>query len=122
MRYRGHVMNTKYKPTEAEQDAIAEYIVNSVVDDATGTADGRRCVGEAPSARYYLSALSPRDVDFSAGSVRRGRVVPTSAGFEFEVESACTLNVEARCSVYYRVLPTYEEQVAVSDPTLKPED
>src|SRR5712692_7096447 len=95
---------------------MAGYIVDSVLGDATGASEGDRCVGEPPSARYYLSALAPGDVDLSAGTVRRGRVVPSSAGFEFEVDEGCALGVSSRCSVYYRVFPTYEEQLAKSDP------
>jgi hypothetical protein len=95
---------------------MVDYIVDGVIGDATGIAEGGRCVGEPPSARYYLSALAPRDLNLSAGTVRRGRVVPTSAGFEFEVEDGCVLGLHAHCSVYYRVFPTYEEQLVRSDP------
>jgi hypothetical protein len=109
-------MSKAYTPTKLEQEAMADYIVESVVDDATGIADGDRCVGEPPSARYYLSALAPRDANLSAGTVRRGRVVPTSAGFEFEVGTNCILGLRARCAVYYRVFPSYDEQLAQSDP------
>src|SRR5262245_9182498 len=109
-------MKETYTPDRSEQEAMADYIIASVIGDATGTAEGERCVGEPPSARYYLSALAPRDIDLSAGTVRRGRVVPTSAGFEFEVDEHCVLGLLAGCSVYYRVFPTYEEQLAQSDP------
>jgi hypothetical protein len=107
-------MNT-YLPTRVEQEVMSDYIVESVIDDATGAAEGERCVGEPPSARYYLSALAPRDANLTAGTVRRGRVVPTSAGFEFEVEAGCTLGLRATCAVYYRVFPSFEEQLSQSD-------
>lgn len=109
-------MSDTYKPTTLDQEAMADFIVQSIIGDATGVSEGERCVGEPPSARYYLSALAPRDVNLSAGTVRRGRVVPTSAGFEFEVENGSLLGLIAACSVYYRVFPTYEEQLASSDP------
>jgi Helicase conserved C-terminal domain len=115
-------MKSSYVPGRAEQEVMADYIVDSVIGDATGVAEGERCVGEPPSARYYLSALAPRDVDFSAGTVRRGRVVPTSAGFEFEAENSSVLGLMAECSVYYRVFPTYAEQLAKSDPDASPAD
>lgn len=109
----------QYEPTRAEQQAIADYIVSSVLSDATGVAEGDRCVGEPPSARYYLSALAPQDVNLAAGTVRRGRVVPTSAGFEFEADDSGTvMALQAECSVYYRVFPTYEEQLRTSDPEI----
>lgn len=115
-------MNSAHTPNRLEQEAMADYIVESVLGDATGAADGERCVGEPPSARYYLSALAPRDVNLSAGTVRRGRVVPTSAGFEFEAKDGCVLGLSPRGSVYYRVFPTYKEQLERSDPDAKASD
>ena len=109
-------MHPTHKPTVLEQQAITDYIVDSVINDATGVADGDRCVGEPPSARYYLSALAPSDLNLAAGAVRRGRTTPTSAGFEFEVEPGSVLGVVATCSVYYRVFPSHAEQLAQSDP------
>ncbi len=115
-------MKGNYFPARVEQEAVAGFIVDNVIGDATGTAEGDRCIGEPPSARYYLSALAPRDVDLTAGTVRRGRVVPTSAGFEFEVEEGCVLGISARCSVYYRVFPKYQEQLMESDPDATPDE
>src|SRR5437762_1117551 len=114
-------MNTAYAPSPRDQEAMADYIVESVIGDATGTARGDRFVGEPPSARYYLSALAPTNADFSAGPVRRGRVVPTSAVFEFEVEDGCVLDLQTGCRVYYRVFPSYEGQLEQSDQTASPD-
>jgi len=109
-------MIDRYFPTRPEQDAMADYITDAVVLDATGEMDGDRCVGEPPSAKYYLSSLAPIDLDLAAGALRRGRFAPNSAGFEFEVdEPAAVLSVAAGASCYYRVFPTYEEQVARSN-------
>jgi Helicase conserved C-terminal domain len=100
-------------PTVTEQRAMAEYIVDTIVHDATGEAEGDRRVGEPPSARYYLATLAPRDVEFAANRVRRGRQAPRSAGLEFDVDDGQSeLRIHARVSVYYRVLPTFEEQLA----------
>lgn len=98
--------------TVESQVALADHIVDAVVKDATGEADGDRCVGEPPSAKYYLATLAPRDLDLSAGRERRGRETPRSAGFEMELlgeRSAFTAEVSLSC--YYRVLPTFEEQL-----------
>jgi len=113
-------MSNEYRPSRNEQEAMVDYIVDAVIGDATGVSDGERCIGEPPSARYDLSALAPRDLNLSAGTVRRGRVTPTSAGFEFEVEGSCVLGLSAQCSVYYRVFPSYEEQLARSDAEASP--
>lgn len=114
-------MKAVYRPSRPQQEALADHLVETVIADATGVSDGDRCVGEPPSARYYLSALAPHDVNLAAGTLKRGRVVPNAAGFEFEIEGdRCVLSLEARCSVYYRVLPTYSEQLDRSDPELQP--
>jgi Helicase conserved C-terminal domain len=100
------------RPTVAEQTAIADYITSTVIDDATGLAEGERCVGEPPSAHYYLASLAPSNLQLAAGRVRRGREAPRAAGLEFDVDEPDTeLVADARLSVYYRVLPTLAEQL-----------
>ncbi len=106
-------MNPKYLPNIAEQTAMADFIASSVIADATGESDGDRCVGEPPSAKYYLATLAPGDLDLAASRTRRGRSVPSALGFELEVcrPDAC-LTVAASVSCYYGVLPTLAEQLS----------
>lgn len=100
------------EPTVENQIELADHLVEAVVRDGTGEADGDRCVGEPPSARYYLATLAPRDLDLAAGRERRGRETPRSAGFEFEVrDERSAFHARATVSCYYRVLPTFEEQL-----------
>ncbi|MGO9761045.1 MAG: helicase-related protein [Solirubrobacteraceae bacterium] len=113
-------------PTIAEQAAIADYIIDTVVDDATGRANGDRCLGEPPSAHYFLGTLAPGNLQLAAGAVRRGREAPHAAGLEFDVDDpAAELLLDARVSVYYRVLPTLAEQLdfhgGADDPTDRPQ-
>jgi len=106
-------MPSGIEPTVEQQVLFADHIVNAVLVDATGAADDGRCVGEPPSARYYLATLAPGDLNLSAGRQRRGRETPSSAGFEFEVVDACaTITVRANVDCYYRVFPTLAEQLA----------
>jgi hypothetical protein len=92
---------------------MVDHLVAAVVGDGTGEAHGDRCLGEPPSARYYLATLAPRDLDLAAGRERRGRETPRSAGFEFEVDDQrATFTVRAAASCYYRVFPTLDEQLA----------
>lgn len=106
-------MSELFKPNVDEQRAMVEYIIRTIIDDATGESERDSCVGEPPSARYYLGSLAPRDVELAASRVRKGREAPTSAGFEFDVDDPeSELEVEAAGAVYYRVLPTYEEQLS----------
>ena len=105
-------MNTKFDPTIAQQSAMADYIVSAVVTDATGESEGDRCVGEPPSAKYYLATLAPGDLNLAVGRTRRGRSTPSALGFEFEVTTPeATLTLRASASCYYSVFPTLAEQL-----------
>ena len=116
-------MSDQFEPTVGQQTAIADHLTRAVVDDATGQADGDRCVGEPPSARYYLGTLAPRDLNLAAGKERRGRETPSSAGFEFEVSDPVgVIEVAAAVSSYYRVLPTYGEQLEFAGGGDAPDD
>src|SRR5947207_1896592 len=105
-------MSDPFEPTVAQQSAIADHLVDAVVLDGTGELDGDRCVGEPPSAKYFLATLAPADLNLAAGKERRGRETPSSAGFEFEVaDDRSVLEVRATVSCYYRVFPTLDEQL-----------
>jgi hypothetical protein len=105
-------MSEKFTPSVAQQIAMAEFISSSVVRDATGEAEGDRCRGEPPSARYYLATLAPQDLNLAASAQRRGRDTPRAAGFEFElVRPGEQVHVSAAVSCYYRVFPTLQEQL-----------
>ena len=53
-------MRNEFEPTVPQQLAFADHLVDAVVLDATGETDGDRCVGEPPSAKYFLGTLAPR--------------------------------------------------------------
>ena len=117
-------MTNQTDPTVEEQLALADHLVAAVVHDATGAADGDRCVGEPPSARYYL-ATSRRSTSTSppgAPNAKDDRHRARSA-FEFEVaDDRAPLEVRATLSCYYRVLPTLEEQLAFAGGDDAPSD
>src|SRR2546425_4461322 len=116
-------MSERFDATVADQNAIADHLVGAVVRDATGEADGNRCVGEPPSAKYYLATLAPRDLDLAAGRERRGRETPRSAGFEMEVlQERSVFRAQVSMSCYYRVLPTFEEQLGFAGGEEEPSD
>src|ERR1700694_504701 len=116
-------MTESSDPTVDQQTALADHLVDAVVHAATGEADGDRCVGEPPSARYYLATLAPRDLNLAAGKERRGRETPSSAGFEFEVSDPVgVIEVAAAVSSYYRVLPTCGEQLEFAGGGDAPDD
>lgn len=95
-------------PSIEEQNGIADYFARTVIDDATGLRDGDTCL-DAPRARYYLSKLAPEPTNRADPSHDRNG--NNALGFEFEVEDGAELAIQAQCSVYYRILPTYEQQV-----------
>ncbi|SEL59126.1 helicase-related protein [Streptacidiphilus jiangxiensis] len=99
-----------FEPTLDQQTAIVEHLVRAVVADGTGEGDGGVCLGEPPSARYYMESLAPRGDEASGAGVKFGRSTPDSLGFEFEAEVGSTIEISARASFYYAALPTREEQ------------
>lgn len=102
---------TTFDPTPESQGAVADYLIDAVIDDATGRAEGEACIGEPPSARYYLASLAPADLNLSVNAVRMGRATPSSLGFEFETTAdGGEFLVAADASCYYKRLPTYAEQ------------
>jgi len=98
----------RYLPNIDQQNALADYFSRAVIDDATGVRDEDICL-DAPRARYYLAKLAPAPSDHADPS--KDRNGNNALGFEFEADDGCELEIQAQCSVYYRVLPTYEQQV-----------
>ncbi|MFE6406551.1 helicase-related protein [Streptomyces sp. NPDC057837] len=99
-----------FEPTIPQQTAIVDHLVNAVVCDATGESDGDICLGEPPSARYYMASLAP-NAGPGGSSLSYGRTAPDSLGFEFEAENGSEITVKARASFYYAVLPTRDQQL-----------
>ena len=106
------VSGRRYDPDLEVQAAIADYFERAVVGDATGEADGDRCVGEPPSVRYYLGTLAPLDINLPGAQHRRGKETANSLGMEFEVpDPEATITLRAVASCYYKVFPTLDEQL-----------
>lgn len=97
----------RYWPTVEQQQAVAEYFIDEFVGDATGTAEGDVCKDAPPRSKYFLATLAPQPDD-DAGPKRENNAM----GFEMEVQGETELQIEAEFSVYYRVFPTYDEQLA----------
>ncbi len=100
-----------FEPTVAQQTALVEHLVSAVVSDATGEAQGDVCLGEPPSARYFMESLGPHTVEPGGTAPRYGRTTPDSLGFEFEAENASSVTVKAKASFYYSALPTRVQQL-----------
>ncbi|MHB9858572.1 helicase-related protein [Streptomyces sp. YIM S03343] len=100
----------KFEPTIPQQTAMVDHLVKAVVRDATGESDGDVCLGEPPSARYYMASLAP-NAGPGGSAQSYGRAAPDSLGFEFEAQNASEISVKARASFYYAVLPTRDQQL-----------
>ncbi|MFD5672104.1 helicase-related protein [Streptomyces sp. NPDC127040] len=99
-----------FEPSVTQQTVLVEHLVNAVVSDATGEAQGDICLGEPPSARYFMESLGPHTVEPGGVAPRYGRTTPDSLGFEFEAENSSSITVKARASFYYAALPTRAQQ------------
>ncbi|MYT50122.1 hypothetical protein GTW50_06345 [Streptomyces sp. SID7815] len=100
-----------FEPSVAQQTALVEHLVSAVVSDATGEAQGDVCLGEPPSARYFMESLGPHAVEPGGTAPRYGRTTPDSLGFEFEAANASSVTVKAQASFYYSALPTRAQQL-----------
>ena len=89
-------MSNEHRPNRNEQEAMVDYIVDAVIGDATGASDAERCVGEPPSAKYYLSALAPRDLNLSADGSARPRHANIGRLRIRGVEGNCVLGLSAQ--------------------------
>ena len=103
--------NPPFEPSVTQQTALVDHLVNAVVSDATGQAQGDVCLGEPPSARYFMESLGPHTVEAGGAAPRYGRTTPDSLGFEFEAGNASSISVKARASFYYAALPTRSQQL-----------
>jgi hypothetical protein len=105
-------INPDFVPSRIQQETIVDHLVAAVIDDATGISQGDVCLGEPPSARYFLAGLAPGDLDLAVNAVRMGRATPSSLGFEFEVgHNGGAIRLDATASCYYRRTPTFAEQM-----------
>ncbi|MEW1863065.1 helicase-related protein [Streptomyces sp. NPDC088194] len=102
---------SSFAPSVAQQTALVDHLVDAVVSDATGEAQGDVCLGEPPSARYFMESLGPHTVEPGGSAPRYGRTTPDSLGFEFEAENASSITVKAKASFYYAALPTRSQQL-----------
>ncbi|MFP8941734.1 helicase-related protein [Streptomyces fenghuangensis] len=99
-----------FRPDVSQQTAIVNHLVHAVVGDATGESQGDLCLGEPPSARYFMETLGTHSAESDGTTPRYGHATPDSLGFEFEAEKASTVTVRARASFYYAILPTRAQQ------------
>jgi len=104
------------------RQAFAEYLAGYLVSRFTGDT-AQRVIGEKPSrGRFFVGTLLPR-TDLK----RRGpkRAAPTEVGVEVLIPSGtatdASIDVTVRGSFYYRVFPTFGEQVQSQTPSVIPE-
>lgn len=96
---------------ERDYVAITRHLVERVIGRCSGAAEDR-CIHDLPRDRYFVGSLSTPN---SLMSGPRTRVSPSALGLVVRVRgegSTPKLMATVRFSVYYRVFPTYEEQLS----------
>jgi hypothetical protein len=99
----------RYWPSIEQQQAVADYFIDEFVGDATGVNDGDVCLFSPPRNKYFLGTLAP--VPDDRADPTRDKRENNAMGFEMEVNGDTVLHVDAEFSVYYRIFPTYDQQI-----------
>jgi len=98
----------------AAQFQFLENLAGSVVKDISGESFSGR-VPFVPSEHFFIGNILPIKGDNKV-SVEFSKFTPTSMGVEFKIkkgEENSELSIGVSCSLYYRVLPTYDEQTSM---------
>jgi hypothetical protein len=102
-----------------EEELLATYLSEQVTNRAAGILEDE-CVQNAPRDRYFIGNLrpvSPLDIDSTPQYLRDlvEKLSPMAFGAEFRAVSGdgkITATVTVSWNCYYRVFPTYDQQVA----------
>lgn len=92
---------------------LSKHLVDTVVNQATGRSEPF-CVGDRPRDRYFIGSLAPgaNSGDVVASDLKT-RLSPTAIGLDVLVQTGAStrLTVKPAFNVYYRVLPTLDQQL-----------
>ncbi len=107
----------------SEEQALASYLGSQVIGRASGEAHSE-CLRTYPRDRYFIGNLrsagglvaDEREPGFSQAGMSElvNKLAPVAFGAEFRVrlqESHFAVQVKLRWACYYRVFPTYEQQL-----------
>lgn len=105
---------TTEKEFNNEMERIAS--VKEVIDSALSGAGQKQCLDQDPSRRYSIGILSPLVAD-EKGNLTSNKRKPNTLGFETTLNRDDELHAEVtvRLAVYWRALPTWEEQLETTN-------
>lgn len=103
--------------SEREESQLVEYLARRICDRASGTADDE-CIRNYPRDVYFIGNLRPFGDGLSGTdgylTELMSKLSPVAFGAEFRIgllKSAPSIDVTLSWSCYYRILPTFEQQV-----------
>lgn len=99
-----------------EEERLASHLVDRLISRASGALE-EECFYDRPSDKYFIGNLRSTYEDEEADPLSNrdlmSKLAPMAFGAEFLVQSVenITLTVTARWACYYRVFPTYNQQL-----------
>jgi hypothetical protein len=102
--------------TVDDEVRLADYLVDQVCDGARGRLDDE-CLANQPRDRYFIGSLRPRDDHEELRAISNellAKLAPTAIGADLRVRpsgESFYLQVDLEWACYYRVLPTYQQQL-----------
>lgn len=96
-------------------EATIDYVLRSLSGE-----DSSLCLDQEPTRRFSIGILGPQPSEETTGKTSNKRK-PTSIGFEATIESSksLTLNVDIEFAVYWRAIPTWQEQLDIIPETAR---
>lgn len=103
--------------SEREESLLVEFLARRICDRASGAADDE-CIRNYPRDVYFIGNLRPFEDGISGSdgylTELMSKLSPFAFGAEFRIgqlKPASFINVTLSWSCYYRVFPTFEQQV-----------
>jgi hypothetical protein len=103
--------------SNSEREQIVEHILFQLKDDIAGD-NINALIDLSPSEKFFVGCICPKP---KSDELNKGlqRIMPTDIGFEFLVlpdyDKTARIKIQAKGKYFYRVFPTYKEQVDVAD-------
>ncbi len=114
--------NDEIPQSVREEIAYANGLISFITDQASGRATDE-CIGEMPRNLYFIGSIRPEPLEQEAQRWLRDlaeKLAPVAIGVEVGLHTAgqsMEIAATASWSVYYRVRPSYKEQIEFQNPS-----
>jgi hypothetical protein len=107
--------NETYELERKRTKATIDYVLKALSGDGNPL-----CLDQEPTRKFSVGILSPQPPEDSSGKTSNRRK-PTSLGFEATLQhsSSPTLSINIEFSVYWRALPSWQEQLDIVPETIR---